>query len=498
MTRTIFLAGLYHETHTFLKQKTGLEQFRQDVVNIGEEIIDRNRDNGSPTDGFLSYATEQNWSIIPSIQMAAMPSGTVTDEAMNFFATHLFDKLEQVCTEIDAIYLVLHGAMVSESYDDVEGEILSQIRDFLSARGIDIPVVAVIDLHANVSSKMTDNSSCIYSYRKNPHSDAREAAVHTAFLLDQLLSNPSATQVHLGTKYVIPPTGLGTVNDPMKSVLARAIEIEKADADLLCINVMGGYAYADIADCGFSLNCCTRGDVAHAKAYLEELLAIMEGHLDAAYPLEATLEETLIAIDKASHGSGPILLIEPADNIGGGTPGDGTGILSPLLETGRENIVAIIADPEAAAHCHAMAVGDEVSLMIGGKVDDRHGDPVSFTGTIAHLSDGMFDLENKQSHMASMMGTRINMGLCAVLKNGQATVLLTSRKTPPMDLGQLHSQMVRPEDADLVIIKAAVSHKDAYDAIAAASYYVDSTGLCTSNLASLPYQKLTGKQISLA
>ena len=89
------------------------------------------------------------------------------------------------------------------------------------------------------------------------------------------------------------------------------------------------------------------------------------------------------------------------------------------------------------------------------------------------------------------------MGLSAVIMNAQATILLTSRKIPPMDLGQLHSQGITPEKADLIIIKAAVSHKDAYDPIAAASYYIDSDGLCSSNLNKLPYIKLLGKQVSV-
>ncbi|NOZ33506.1 MAG: M81 family metallopeptidase, partial [Alphaproteobacteria bacterium] len=350
-------------------------------------------------------------------------------------------------------------------------------------------------LHGNISRDMTDFSTCLYAYRKNPHSDARDAAVQAATMLDRLMAGERVSQHHLGTRFVIPPTGLGTAANPMKAVLARARAIEAEDRDILSINVMGGYAYADIADCGFSLNCCTRGDAEVANGYLRELAEVLEGHLGAAYPQEASLDTVLAQIDAGPEVAGPILLIEPADNIGGGTPGDGTGILAPLLASGRTNIVAIINDPQAAAQCHAAGKGADVSLEIGAKTDAHHGRPVAIRATVQHLSDGRFELENRRSHLASMMGTRIEMGPCAVIKNGQATILLTSRKIPPMDLGQLHSQGIEPEMARFVIIKAAVSHKDAYDPIAGASYYVDSTGLCTSNLGTLPYRKLTGKHL---
>ena len=96
-----------------------------------------------------------------------------------------------------------------------------------------------------------------------------------------------------------------------------------------------------------------------------------------------------------------------------------------------------------------------------------------------------------------MMGMNIDMGLSAVLINKQLTLLVTSIKTPPMDLGQLISQDIDPKQAKLIVIKAAVSHKDAYDPISSYSFYIDSQGLCTSNLKRLPFKKIGNKIISL-
>lgn len=494
--KAVLLAGLFHETHSFLHHKTGLAEFRDGGTHIGLDVITNNAGNGSPTDGFLNYANTQNWTVVPSIQMAANPSGMVKQDVIELFYKHFFEVFEKQCDHIDGIFLVLHGAMVSEGTSDVEGELLHEIHSRLTAKGINIPVGAVIDFHANVSKLMTDCSTCLYSYRMNPHSDARDAAIQGATLFGELMQGRKATQHHLATRYVIPPTGLATAADPMKAVQARARELEALDPNILCINVMGGYSYADIADCGFSLNCSTSGDATIAIGYLDELLIKFEANMAGAYPKEAPLEEVLKLIDDQQHHEGPVLLVEPADNIGGGTPGDGTGLLAPLLKSGRKNIVAILNDPEAARQCHSLKMGERIDLLIGAKLDRHHGNPFKFMGTIERLSDGHFELENKDSHLASMRGTHIDMGLCAVLQNEQATILLTSRKTPPMDLGQLHSQGIRPEDADLVVVKAAVSHKDAYDPIAAASYNVESVGLCTSDLTTLPYKNLVGKQVS--
>ncbi len=172
-------------------------------------------------------------------------------------------------------------------------------------------------------------------------------------------------------------------------------------------------------------------------------------------------------------------------------------MLGPLLATGRRGVVAAIADPEAVAQCIAAGVGANVTLHIGGKTDHHHGAPIPITATVKSISDGRFELENKKSHLASMLGSHAEMGPCAVIVNDQAEILLSSRKMPPMDIGQFHSQGIRPEDASFVVIKAAVSHRDAYSPIARASINVDSAGLCTSNLTRLPYRKLAGKIVAL-
>lgn len=497
MTKRVLFGGLFHETHTFLSQHTTVADFETMALHLGQDAIDRNVGNGSPSAGFLEIAAAAGWDVVPTIQMAAMPGGMVEDTVIALFRAHYFPVLEAEAGRLDGIFLVLHGAMVSESSNHPEADILADIRALMAARNFDVPLVCVLDLHANVPQKLIDNSSVAVAYRENPHRDAHDAAVRAARILGELMDKPGVSQVHLGTRYVLPPTGVGSADDPMRAVLSAARAIEAADPEIININVMAGYSYADVPDCGFSLSASTRGDPARAMAHLRSLADVLEANIAKGYPRDAVLDEVLAAVDRLPPGKGPVLLVEPADNIGGGTPGDATDLLGPLLATGRRGIVAALADPEAVAQCAAAGVGATVSLRIGGKTDEHHGAPIAFTGRVANVTDGGFELELKTSHLASMLGTHAEMGPCAVIENEQATILLASRKMPPMDLGQLHSQGIRPEDASYVVVKAAVSHRDAYGPIARASFNVDSAGLCTSNLPRLPYRKLKGKIIAL-
>ncbi|WP_341837511.1 M81 family metallopeptidase [Chitinophaga pollutisoli] len=490
-TPTVFVSGLFHETHTFLAERTGLGSFRELALHHGPEILACNEGNGTPMDGFLAFAREAGWEVTPGIQMAAMPSGMAEDAVYDYFREHFFAALDVHWQQVDAVYLVLHGAMVCENTADVEGRLLEELQFFFSLRGKQVPVVAVLDLHANVSQKMIDNSTCLYGYRENPHTDAREAAVTAAAFLQEILEQPGVRQVFHATPYIAPPAGQGTAADPMRALLRRAAAVEAANPQLLCINVWAGFAYADIPDCGFSFSCCTRGPAAEAAAWLAALEQELKAHLQPAYPYEHTLESVLAIPGLMA----PVLLIEASDNIGGGTPGDGTGILAPLLATGETGIVAILNDPKAVQDCIHLGIGATGTFTIGGKTDRFHGDPVTFTATVSNLTDGCFELENKNSHLASITGAFVNMGPCAVIRNTQATVLLTTYKTPPMDLGQLRSQGIVPETAQFIIVKAAVSHKQAYDPIAGAAFYIDSPGLCTSNLRRLPYRHIGHKRI---
>src|SRR5690606_2849873 len=102
---------------------------------------------------------------------------------------------------------------------------------------------------------------------------------------------------------------VGSANDPMKSVLAAARDIEARDPDILTVNVMAGYAYSDIAICGFSLNCVTRGSLEAANRHLDELVGVLEAHIEAGYPHEDDLATALAKADALPPGKGPILLI---------------------------------------------------------------------------------------------------------------------------------------------------------------------------------------------
>ena len=137
-------------------------------------------------------------------------------------------------------------------------------------------------------------------------------------------------------------------------------------------------------------------------------------------------------------------------------------------------------------HSHS----EKITLPIGGRGSRLDAGPLTLELEFLRRGDGKFELEDKRSHLASMCGDRFDMGPCAVVRHGGLTILLTTNKTPPFDLGQWRSQGIEPTALSLIVVKAAVAHRRVYDPIAARMLWVDTPGPCTSNVRLLPYRKI--------
>ena len=481
MTR-VLLAGLYHETNTFAPEVTGAERF---TIRRGGELLACAGD-GSPIDGFLEVAAEEGWTVIPALSAGAMPSGPVADAVFESFWTELADALA-AASALDAIFLALHGAMVTESLEDPEGELLARLRALPGAAAL--PIFGVFDLHANVSARMAAHANGLVAYRENPHVDARESACRAARLLARALRERRMPRmVHAAVPIIWPPGGTGTADVPMSELEALARRIEREEPDIWAVNVAAGFAFADVFDAGVSFSAVTVGLTDRAQAALSRLAARAHELREKGLAHERTVDEVLAEILPVRRG--PVLLVEPADNIGGGAPGDGTAILRALLRHGVEDSAVIINDPEAVAALADLPLGGAAHLGIGGKGWPLDEGPVAVAATLVSRSDGRFTLEDRHSHLAAMQGIHVDMGSCAVLRVGGVAILLTSRKTPPFDLGQWRSQGIEPSSLSVIGVKAAVAHRRAYDPIASSSYWVRTPGPCASDLRTLPYRRV--------
>jgi microcystin degradation protein MlrC len=482
--RRVLFAGLFHETNTFVEDTTSVADF---TILRGEQLLSCLGDS-SPLGGALEAARGFGWEIIPIVDVRAMPSGVVEEEVIDAFWNEFEARTKpHLANGVDGIFLVLHGAMVSRGFTDVEGEILQRIRKLPGAQ--QTMIFGVFDLHANFTARMAEHANCLVSYRENPHTDARQAAQQAADLMERAFRTGQKPRLAWKHPQVMwPPTGTGTATDPMLALEKLARQIEAEFPEIWAVNVLGGFSFADTPDTGVSFVISTVGSESEARKKLEQLSKLAMQNKSLGNIAEPALDSVLEKLNPLPKGL--TVLVEPSDNIGGGAPGDGTGLLRGLIKFKIANAAVALNDPQAVATLQSLPPGGRITLAIGGRGSRLDQGPLSLEVTLISRSDGKFQLEDKQSHLASISGNSVAMGPCAVIQHQGIIILLTSRKTPPFDLGQWRSQGIEPATLSVVGVKAAVAHRRAYDSIAQRMLWVDTPGPCTSQLKALPYRRV--------
>jgi microcystin degradation protein MlrC len=378
--------------------------------------------------------------------------------------------------------------MVSESLVDVEGELLERLRGLPGME--DLPVYAVLDLHANLTPRMARFADGLCLYQKNPHTDSRESAVRAAGLLEGCLRRGRRTSVlYAHPPMVLAPSVTGTDDDPMKTLLAAARRAEASIPGIHEIGVAGGFSFADLPETGLAFVAVADPEaLSSARVVLDDLGAKAWAMRDRSLPSFLSVSEA--AAQLSEMGDGPNILVEPSDNIGAGAPGDGTGLLRLLLDFAARPCAVVINDPATVAEVTTVPDGSEIEVNLGGRGSRFDRGPVRLSVTKVSSSDGNFTLEDRQSHLASMNGIHIRMGPSVVLRHCEMKILVTSRRTPPFDLGQLRSQGIIPEKQWAIAVKAAVAHRRAYDPIARRSLVIDTPGPCAGDPRAFDYTHL--------
>ncbi|MCL4296096.1 MAG: M81 family metallopeptidase [Anaerolineae bacterium] len=480
----IGLGGIIHETHSFAGAPTTLADFQTQSLHYGDEVLRAMAGTRSAIGGMIEGAKARGWTLVPTAYGAAMPGGLVAEDAYQTILREMLQRLNEAMP-VDGVLLALHGAMVTTGRLDPESDVLSQVRRVV---GPDTPIVVELDMHGNLSPATVELADVLVAFDTNPHVDPHAKGLEAAAMMERLLRREiKPTTAYAHPPLLLAPQATGTADPPLRRVHERAVEM-KADAEVISICVMAGFAYADTPFTGASLVVTTNDNPALAQRYVQELAGILWQQREAALPQFLPTEQA-VAQAMAQSG-GPIILVDSADNIGGGTPGDGAEALRAMLALSVEEGTIVLADPEAAAACWAAGKGAEVTLAVGGKTDRWHGAPLTVTGTVQALSDGTFQCELPDNHFAAFFGQTIHMGRTAWLRVAGVNIILTERKIPPFDLAQLRHIGVSPEGQKIIVVKSAVAYRAAYLPIAAGVIELDTPGLCSANLSRFPYRHL--------
>jgi microcystin degradation protein MlrC len=464
--------GLWHETNTYASQPTTLDQFRQFELAEGDEVAERNAHVGSVIGGFLDH---DELDLRMGLSAGAWPSGIITVEASEFIFARSLSQLERV-GHVDAALVNLHGAMVAEDDDDPELRLLRKIRE----RFPDAPIAAVLDLHANPSPALVETCDIALSYDTYPHIDMRERGKEAANLLHRSLSSESRYQTMVAKLPLLAtPLALATDLEPMRGLMARATLRGRA-VGIARVSVVGGFAFSDVARAGMSvLVVHDPASKAAAATVLDQTIKDIEQET-AQFVLRRDDPRTAVSRAMATPRR-PVVLADVADNVGGGSAGDGTALLAELVRQGCHSALVIIADPDVARTCAGLGPSGTYRGPLGGKTDDRHGSPLVVEASVLNSSDGRYRTEGSW-----MTGQQFEMGTTAVLDVSGITIIVTERRVPPFHVEQVTSLGIEPGSFDIIVAKGAHAWKAAYGDIAAEIIEVDTPGVCPLDPYALP------------
>lgn len=474
----VAIAGFSHETNSFAPLRAGQEALDAAPLLRGSAILEEHRDTRSPTAGFLEVVdADPDTAVVPLVFASMTPMGLVTDAVFDQMMTEILDGLD---TEgpFDVVLLDLHGAGVSETHADMDGEVLRMVR---GAVGPDTTVGTTLDMHANVSPAMIEYADVVTLYQTNPHLDTRARAADCARIALDAARGHVRPVIHLiQLPLVINILRQGTDDDPVRGLLEIARDIWSRPG-ILFAAIGLGYPYSDTPKMGSTVLVIADADRDLAADAARELGQAVWNARESLQGVAPTAEEAAAMV---ADRSGPTVLLDVGDNVGGGTRGDST-VLAHALH-GQDGVFVVLTDRAGAADAHAAGVGAELSLTLGSGPPEAVGGPLDITGTVTHLSDGKFT-QRGASHGGR---PQQHVGPTAVVAcPGFGSVMLTSLPFMPFSLEPYGAMGMDISSFRVIVAKGVIAPRAAFSAISDDLVLVDTPGPSTADFQRFDYSE---------
>jgi len=386
----------------------------------GQAIIDNYEGTPEYLGGMIACARENNVELVPSISTeVAMPR--LSTDCLNQCMSQILEDLEACKDEIDGICFILHGAGCAVGIDDLETYVLQEFRRVV---GPDMPITVPLDLHGNLTQEMLPLADAFFSIKEYPHTDYAECGYLAMKTLIDIIRTGRRPKMAL-VRIPMLPGSYCTLDEPVLSINRRVAEAVR-EHNMIDATFMHGFVSSNLPFSGPTLLAVSYEDPTEIAKQLAQYVweKRWEFVVECPKPTEA------FAIAEALDEPGYIVMNEPSDNPGGGAPGDGTFLLREMLERNLPGSAFVhIFDPEVAQLAIRSGVGSKISCLLGGKMDDIHGDPIELRDAeVMAVSDG-----EMISNSPMMMGIVRNIGPTVMLRTGNVDIIVASAQRQTMD-----------------------------------------------------------------
>ncbi|WP_298843646.1 M81 family metallopeptidase [uncultured Roseobacter sp.] len=417
-----------------------------------------------------------DWTPVPCLLAASHPAGPVRAAVIEeIIAT--CEEMLRAAEPVDAVYICNHGAMVAEHDDDPDGLLMSRIR---AVAGPDVPVIATLDLHANISGRMVSSCDLIVGYRTNPHVDQIERGEEAAFSLRRILATGIRPAVaHAKLPLVPASVTLLSAEHPYGTLIDHG-QRRQAEyrSDILNVSVFGNFLFSDTPDNGLSIVVTAREDRQCAEALVTELA-------EMAWSLRKDFVRQLTSVNDAvtlacEDRRKPVILSDAGDNPGGGGSGRTTELLAALYRADVSDcLIGSFCDPELAREAHSAGVGNRFRARFNRSCDTsvpwaRWDAPFDADAEVLALHTG--DVVGERGMTA---GRKLVLGPSAALRIGGITVVVITDRTQTADPVFFHMFGLDIAAARTVVVKSRGHFRAGFSGWFAPAqvYEIDTAGL---------------------
>ena len=466
----IAIGGMQHETNTFAPSRADYGAFEAGGgwpgVQYGEPVFGAVAGANIPAAGAIDALRAQGHSLVATAWGAASPSAHVTTDAFERIVGELIAQLKKA-GPVDGVYLDLHGAMVTEAFDDGEGEILRRVREVVGPR---VPISASLDLHCNFTRAMFDNCDALVAYRTYPHVDMADTGARAAVLLDRMIRGGQPLAKHWrALDYLTGLPSQCSFVEPCKTIY----EDIGRDGETT-LSFTPGFPMADFPECGMAVF-GYGADQKKTSAAVDKLhAAVADAEKDFALDLHLPEDAVTRARSRGEPGR-PVVLADTQDNPGAGGNGDTTGLLKALIgQNAQEAVLGLLIDGEAAKKAHEAGQGATLGFSLGGLSNIPGDTPCTGEFTVERLGDGKFTCTGPM-----FKGFRMQLGTMALLRSKSAPgvrVVLASRKCQAGDQEMFRHLGVEPRRSRILALKSSVHFRADFEPISKEVLVVKSPG----------------------
>lgn len=469
----VFTAALATETNTFSPIAIDKRAFEASLyAKPGEHPATPTLCSAPITVG-REVCGQLGWELIEGSASWADPAGLVARATYEELRDEILGQL-RAAMPVDGVVLGLHGAMVAQGYDDVEGDLLAAVREIV---GSGVLVCAELDPHSHLTAKRVAAANFFVVFKEFPHIDFVDRARDLWSIAVRALKgeiNPVMSVFDCRMIDVFP-----TSKEPMRGFVDRLYGLEQSEAGVLSLSVVHGFMAGDVPEMGTKVIAVTdnRPDIGAALAEtLGRELFAMRGTFMVAQVDEHVAVDVAVAATK-----GPVVIADVWDNPGGGPAGDATVILGELIARGVTDVaVGTIWDPIAVQICMAAGEGAEIALRFGAKSAPDTGQPIDKLVTVRKL------VPNAEMRFGESFAP---FGDAAWISFDGIDVILNSTRAQSFDPSLFSAMGIEPTSRKILLIKSTNHFYDSFSRIASEIVYCSAGKPYPNNPATTPYRK---------